>query len=148
MKRGQRARGSPAVTGVPAASEDGARVVPSEDGASRSEAPDGDGTTRGRPGRRTVSERQEAVLALFAGKATVDQLAKQFGVLPSTIEQWRADAVQGIDAAFRQGAKTARERELERENKDLRRAVTDLSIRNALIDQALKNRPSPPGRSR
>lgn len=132
-----------------ASSAGGVEVPPTGEGGLPPVEEGADEATRGRPGRRSVSERQEAVLALFAGKATVDQLATRFGVLPSTIEQWRADALEGIDAAFRQGAKTPRERELERENKELRAAVTDLSIRNALIDQALKmRRPSPPGRSR
>lgn len=34
-----------------------------------------EGAVRGRPGRRSVEDRTEAVLALLAGKATVDQLA-------------------------------------------------------------------------
>src|SRR3990170_6338777 len=50
---------------------------------------------RGRPGRRTAEERRTAVLELLGGKATVDQLARRFGGLPSTIEGWRADALEG-----------------------------------------------------
>lgn len=38
------------------------------------------------PGRRTVEERQQAVLELFAGKATVDQSARRLSVHASTIE--------------------------------------------------------------
>jgi hypothetical protein len=35
------------------------------------------GESRGRPGRRSVEDRQRAVLELMAGKATVDQLARR-----------------------------------------------------------------------
>jgi hypothetical protein len=36
-----------------------------------------DGAHWGRPGRRSVQDRKDAVLQLLAGKATVDQLARQ-----------------------------------------------------------------------
>lgn len=51
---------------------------------------------RGRPGRRTVKERQRAVLDVLAGKATADQVARRPGVLPATVEGWRVDALAGI----------------------------------------------------
>ncbi len=122
------------------------RSGPPEEGAERSEAPSGDGPLRGRPGRRSAADRRDAVLALFAGKASVDQIAKRFGVLPATVEKWREDALEGIESTFRQGKKSSRERELEQEVKNLRAAVTDISIRSALMEQALKTRPSRPGR--
>src|SRR5688572_11061929 len=70
---------------------------------------------RGRPGRRTTEERTRAVLDLLAGKATIDQLAKRFGILPSTIERWREVALEGLEQSLRQGSgHSARELELER----------------------------------
>lgn len=48
--------------------------------------PEGESVVKGRPGRRTVEERQQAVLDLLAGKASVDQLARRLGVLPATVE--------------------------------------------------------------
>jgi transposase-like protein len=39
---------------------------------------------RGRPGRRSAEDRRRAVLELLGGKATVDQIAMRFGVLPQT----------------------------------------------------------------
>lgn len=94
---------------------------------------------RVRPGRRTVQERHEAVLELLSGKASVDQIAKRLGVLPATVEGWREDAVAGMAEALRRGnAKSARELELERENKELRNAVTETAIAKALLEQALK----------
>src|SRR3954447_4884199 len=93
---------------------------------------------RARPGRRTVEERQQSVLDLFAGKATVDQIARRLGVLPSTVEGWRQDALGGMDEALRRGSgKTARELELEREVKTLRDVVTKTAIQRALLEQAL-----------
>jgi transposase-like protein len=108
---------------------------------------------RVRPGRRTVEERQQAVLELLAGKATVDQIARRLGVLASTVEGWRQDALGGITEALRRGSgKTPRELELERENKQLREVVTTTAIQKALLEQALdierEKRPTGPARSR
>ena len=100
-----------------------------------------DEVRRGRPGRRSGKERTEAVLALLAGKKSVDALAKQFGVSIATIESWRATALEGIEASMRRGeGPSARERMLEREVDSLKEALTDTSIQLALIKQAIKNR--------
>jgi transposase-like protein len=123
-------------------------LAPSTSGTERSEVELVDGARRGRPGRRTTDERTTAVLELLAGKASVDQLAFRFGVQASTIERWRELALEGIAATLRQGtAKSASEAELEKELKGLKEAFTDLAIRHELVQRALKNRPSGPGRS-
>ncbi len=120
---------------------------PAEAGAERSEAEASAGEQRGRPGRRSVDERTEAVLQLLAGKATVDQLAFRFGVHASTIEKWREAAMEGVAQAMRQGGgKAPRELELEKKLKSLERAFTELAIKNELVERALKDRPSRPGR--
>ncbi|MHB8178354.1 MAG: transposase [Vulcanimicrobiaceae bacterium] len=111
-----------------------------------------DEVRRGRPGRRSTKERTEAVLALIAGKRSVDVLSKQFGVSPTTIESWRTSALEGIELAMRRGSEPSRrERELQREVESLKEALTDTSIQLALIKQAIKNRerhhPSQPPRS-
>lgn len=108
---------------------------------------------RGRPGRRSADERRDAVLALIAGKATLEQLALRFGVHTDTIEGWRADALAGIEQAMRRGsAKTSHELELEREVKDLKHALTEAVMEKVLLKRALdqerKDRPTPPTRSR
>ena len=108
---------------------------------------------RARPGRRTVEERQKAVLDLFAGKATVDQVARRLGVMPETVEGWRQDALDGMQEALRRGTgKTAAELELERKNRDLETFVTKLSIQKCLLEQALEierdGRPTGPARSK
>lgn len=108
-----------------------------------------DGAHRGRPGRRTAAERKQAVLQLLAGKATVDQLARRFGVKPETVEGWRELAIQAMDEAFRQGAtQSPREQELERDRSTLEKVVTRLTMKNELLERALKEFPSKPGRSR
>lgn len=104
-------------------------------------------SVRGRPGRRTAEQRKQAVLELFAGKATVDQLARRYGVYPSTIESWRDEALEAVDGAFKRGKKDKRDRSLERENRDLRTTVTELRIQNALLKQTQALRPYPPARS-
>lgn len=107
---------------------------------------------RGRPGRRSAADREEAVLELMSGKASVDQLARRFGVQPETIEGWRAEALEGMREAMRRGTgRSEREAELEREVKLLRETVTDSAITQALLKRALeeerKGRPTVPARS-
>jgi transposase-like protein len=107
---------------------------------------------RARPGRRTAEERQQAVLDLFSGKATVDQIARRLGVHASTVEGWRQDAIEGMGEALRRGSgRTARELELEKEVRQLRHVVTQSAIKSALLEQALEierqKRPTGPARS-
>ena len=108
---------------------------------------------RVRPGRRTVEEREQAVLDLLGGKASVDQIARRLGVQSSTVEGWRDDAMGGIAEALRRGSgKTVRELELEREVRELREVVTESAIKSALLTRALdaerQGRPSGPARSK
>jgi transposase-like protein len=114
--------------------------------------PAGMEVVRGRPGRRSAADREEAVLELMAGKASVDQLARRFGVLPETIEGWRTEALNGMREAMRRGTgRSERETELERENRLLRETVTESAISQALLKRALeeerKSRPTVPARS-
>jgi hypothetical protein len=51
-------------------------------GAQRRKAEDPSGVRRGRPGRRRVDDRKEAVVELPLGKSTGDQVAFRFGVDP------------------------------------------------------------------
>lgn len=118
------------------------------------ESASGPEVTRGRPGRRTVAERSEAVLALLSGKASVDQLATKYGVLPSTVEGWREAALKGISTALLQGdGRTEKERRLEKEVSDLKEALGRVSVERALAIKAVEEwkeqtRPSRPTRSR
>lgn len=110
-----------------------------------------EGAVRGRPGRRTVQERLQAVLDLISGKASVDQLAVRYGVKPETVEGWRADAMQGIEEALRRGeGRSPQERELARENENLKGALVTATMQVELLQRALKSRPDPsrPARSR
>jgi transposase-like protein len=115
------------------------------EGARTSEAADG---LRGRPGRRSGEERTRAVLELLGGKASVDQLARRFGVQGATIERWREQALEGIERALREGtAESARERELVRQVSDLEKTVTSLAIQRELLQRALAAHPTRPGKS-
>ena len=118
-------------------------------GTERSEAEALGDAVRGRPGRRSTAERIEAVLELLSGKATVDQLARRFGVRASTVKGWRDQALEGIVESLRQGTgKSSRELELQRDLTNLEKAFTHLAIKHELVERALKDRPSRPGRSR
>lgn len=120
--------------------------------AAQGEERDTESVVRGRPGRRTVEERQQAVLDLLAGKASADQVARRLGVLPTTVEGWRQDALAGVAEALRRGSgKTERERELERTIEKLRHVVTETAIEKELWKAAAEKErhgnPTGPGRS-
>ena len=120
-------------------------VTSVEVGAERSEAEASTDERRGRPGRRSVEERASAVLELLSGKASIDQLARRFGVHPATVEKWRQDALDGMAVALRQGTgKSGREVELEKRIKDLERAFTDVAIKKELLERFLAERPTRP----
>jgi len=114
----------------------------------------GEGVTRGRPGRRTMEERSQAVLELLSGRSSVDQLAKRYGVLPATVAGWKEQALAGIETALRQGdGGSPRERELERKVEGLEDALRDVSVKYALAQRGVEEwkataRPTPRGRSR
>ena len=95
----------------------------------------------------------EAVLELLSGKASVDQLARKYGVQAETVEGWRAEALEGVREAMKRGTgRSEREAELERENRLLRETVTESAIAQALLKRALdeerKSRPTGPARSK
>jgi transposase-like protein len=121
--------------------------------AERPAVEQGEGVSRGRPGRRTTAERVDAVLLLLAGKASVDQLARKYGVLPATVNGWKDEALKGLEESLRRGdGPSQRERELERELEQLKSVVGQLSIERALAMKAIdewkrSSRPSRPGRS-
>lgn len=108
---------------------------------------------RGRPGRRSAAERREAVMAVIAGKSSIDQVAKQYGVLPSTVEGWRDAAVLAIEQAMAMGNSTPKERELEAKVEELEVALKRISIQHALAMNGVEEwkktaRPTRPARSR
>lgn len=99
----------------------------------------GEGVTRGRPGRRSVAERTQAVLELLSGKASIDQLAKRYGVLPATVTGWRDDAIGGIESALRQGeGGSPRERELENRVGELEETLKEVSLKYALASRGVE----------
>lgn len=123
---------------------------PAGEATEPSTAEPADGAVRGRPGRRTLADRQDAVMQVLSGKASIDQVATRLGVHAKTVEQWRDQAVAGIGEALLRGdVGTARERELEREVTELRESLKDVSVRYALAQQAIdKLGPTAPARSR
>ncbi|MDW8250565.1 MAG: transposase [Myxococcales bacterium] len=107
---------------------------------------------RGRPGKRSVEEKRQAVLDVLSGKATVAQVAKRLCVLPETVEGWRSDAIASMEAAFRQApGATEEDRKLAAENAQLKRVVVKLEMQKELLENALETernkRPTRPGRS-
>jgi transposase-like protein len=112
------------------------------------------GVTRGRPGRRSATERREAVMALLSGKSSADQLARQYGVHADTVLGWRDAAVSAIEEAMvTGGGESSRERALEREVTQLRSALAQATLERSIAMQGVEewkraSRPSRPARSR
>jgi transposase-like protein len=80
------------------------------------------------------------MLELLSAKASVDQLARRFGVRAATVEGWRDQALEGIGESLRQGTgKSARELELERDLSSLEKPFTHLAIKHELVERALKD---------
>ena len=94
------------------------------------------------------------MLELLSGKASLDQVARQYGVSADTVAGWRERALQGIQEALAQGDQgSARERELAKENQQLREALSQVTVERALALKAVEewkrsSRPSRPARSR
>jgi transposase-like protein len=93
-----------------------------------------DGGQRGRPGRRSLQDRQNAGLEVLQGKATIDQIAWRLGVRPETVAGWRDAALAGMESALMR-ADGPTERELERENGTLRDALTRSAIQVELLQR-------------
>lgn len=116
------------------------------------ESPAAEEVTRGRPGKRSVEDKRQAVLDILSGKATVAQVAKRLCVLPETVEGWKADALAGMESAFRQGpTQSDEDKKLAVENAQLKRVVVKLEMQKELLENALETernkRPTRPGRS-
>lgn len=98
-----------------------------------------EGARRGRPGRRSAAERTQAVLELIAGKASVDQLAKRYGVLPTTVANWKDEGIAAIEATLRQGeGGSPRERELEHRVVELEETLREVSLKYALASRGVE----------
>jgi transposase-like protein len=101
-----------------------------------------DGGQRGRPGRRSLQDRQNAVLEVLQGKAPIHQIAPCLGVRPETVAGWRDAALAGMESARMRGdGCSKRERELERENDTLRDALTRSAIQVELLQRPHQRRP-------
>lgn len=77
-------------------------------------AASGDAESRTRPERRSVEDRQQAVLELLGGKATVDQVARRRGVKPETVEGSRAEAREGMRESLSRAGESPQERTAEK----------------------------------
>jgi hypothetical protein len=68
-------------------------------------------------------------------------------VQASTVERWREQALEAIEGALRTGnVKSAQEQQLEKKLTTLEKAFTNLAIKHELVERALAERPSRPGR--
>lgn len=108
--------------------------------------------TRGRPGRRSAAERLEAVRALLAGRASIEQLSQKYAVSQETIESWRAQGLDALETAFQGAVRSTKEKELEQQLSQMRAVLTRAVMEKELLQQALEierdKRPTVPRKSR
>ena len=83
-----------------------------------------------------MNEMSTTVIELLSGNATVEQVASQF-------ELFESDLLDGITGSL--GSTSARERELECENRQLREAlIREATLRAELLGRVRLERDSPP----
>jgi transposase-like protein len=116
------------------------------------DAPEHGEPVRGRPGRRSLADRREAVLDILKGKASVEQVARRLGVTTDTVEKWQETAVAGVEAALTLDGPSPRERALDRRVKELEEQLADVSVKYALAQRGVEqwkaaSRPTPRRRS-
>jgi len=93
-------------------------------------------------------------MALLSGKASADNLAKQYGVHVDTVLGWRDDAVAAIEQAMAGGGgPSPREKELEKQNIELRSALAQAVVERSIAMKGVEEwkragHPSRPARSR
>lgn len=81
------------------------------------------------------------MLVLLSGKTSIDEIARRFGLRAATVEGWRQQALEGIEALLRQGTgPAAREVAFERELASLEKIFTHLAMKHELVNRALKDR--------
>jgi hypothetical protein len=93
------------------------------------DAPEQAEAARGRPGRRGLADRREAVLDILEGKASVEQVARRLGVTTDTIEKWQETALAGVETALTIDGPSPRERALDRRVKALEAQLADVSVK-------------------
>ena len=116
------------------------------------DAPEQAEAARGRPGRRGLADRREAVLDILEGKASVEQVARRLGVTTDTIEKWQETALAGVETALTIDGPSPRERALDRRVKALEAQLADVSVKYALARRGVEDwkaasRPTRRGRS-
>lgn len=89
----------------------------------------------------------------MSGKASIEQLSQRYAVSQETIESWRAQGLEALEAAFQGGAgRSSKEKELEQQMAHMRAALTRAVMEKELLQQALDierdKRPTVPRRSR
>lgn len=90
---------------------------------------------------------------LLSGKASIEQLSAKYAVTQETIESWRAQGLEGLEASLKPGTtSTSREKELEAKLAQMSAALTRAVMEKELLQQALdverKQRPTVPSRWR
>jgi transposase-like protein len=98
------------------------------------EAPAG-ASPRGCPQRPSVEAKDKAVLELLAGKATVEQITRRLNVTAATVEDWRAQALQGVSNGLRYAGRSPREVELERELRSATAALGKAAIYQQILEK-------------
>jgi transposase-like protein len=86
------------------------------------------------PRRRwTVEEKASIVLEVLTTSTPLAEICRKYNVSPTQVYQWKAGFVSGGTRAMSGTDSSAREKQLERENRRLKEMVADLALANELL---------------
>ncbi len=105
------------------------------EGAERSDGPAAEPARRGRPQRPSLDAKENAILELLAGKATVEQIMRRLNVTADTVEGWRGQALQGVSNGLRYAGRSPREVDLERELRNAKDALGKAAIYQQILEK-------------
>ena len=83
--------------------------------------------------RWTVQEKATIVMEVMTTNAPLAEICRKYNVSPTQVYKWKENFVNGGTRAVAGTDSTAREKQLELENKRLKEMVADLSLANELL---------------
>lgn len=86
------------------------------------------------PRRRwSAEEKANIVLEVLTTRTPLAEICRKYNVQPTLVYRWKASFVQSGTKAMSGNDASAREKQLEQENKRLKEMVADLALANELL---------------
>ncbi len=103
------------------------------------------GETQPEVKRLTAKRKAEIVMNIFQGKTTVAEASRQYDLTPAQIEEWMEEARRGMENQLRARPKDiasmmARLKELEEENRRLKKMYAEERLKAEIVQEALEKK--------